>query len=205
MSHAPGREETVAEALALHDRYQQDVVERLGICPWARKARFEGRTRTHVILDPSAEASVLDAVLEAWVADGTVEVGFVILPRFRDGFSALERWGDALSERTASAFFAAAFHPDAPADAGPVRFFRQSPHPTVQLVRRTRLEEVRAQDPCHYADIFTLTLEDLRGSGPRKTAAAAVLDHNRRLLEQQGRDELLALFPRAPGTPEPKP
>lgn len=201
MSDDTGRGRFVAEALALHERYQREVVERFAICPWAKQARVSGRTRTHVVVDPVADRPELDQVVLAWAHDDCVDVGFVIVPEFEGGFDGLEAWGQDLAERMARVFLVAPFHPNAPPDAGPVRFFRQSPHPTVQLVRRTRLDEVRSRDPSHYADIFKLTLEDLRPGSVRKSAAAAVLDHNRRLLQTFGKKALARLLPKRGESP----
>lgn len=195
MSDDIARQAFVAEALALHDRYQRDVIEALAICPWAKHARVSGRTRAHVVADSIADERELEPVVRAWSDDQDVDVGFLILPRFEGGFEGLERWGQRLVDRVDKVFFSAPFHPAAPPDAGPVRFFRQSPDPTIQLVRRNRLEEVRAEDPPHYTDIFDLTLDDLQPGPARKTAAATVLDHNRRLLERQGRASLERRFP----------
>jgi hypothetical protein len=79
-------------------------------------------------------------------------------------------------------FLSAAFHPNAPQAAGVIRFLRQTPDPTVQLVRRSRLQEARAQDPPHYQDIFNLDLHALESGAPVRTVAAAVLAHNSRLV-----------------------
>ena len=66
--------------------------------------------------------------------------------------------------------------------------------PTIQLVRRSRLEEIRAQDPPHYTDIFDLDLRDLETDKPAHTVAASVLAHNDRLVERGGRAALLAII-----------
>jgi hypothetical protein len=64
----------------------------------------------------------------------------------------------------------------------------------VQLVRRARLEEIRAQDPPHYTDIFDLDLRELETGKAPRTVAASVLAHNERMLEREGRAEIRSIL-----------
>ncbi|MEM7435490.1 MAG: hypothetical protein AAF436_10090 [Myxococcota bacterium] len=194
IAHDEERQRVIAEAVRLQEKYQRDVIERFGICPWAKQTREAGRLRTHVVLELETERAAVHDVVARWVNDAAVDVAFVIAPNFSDGFEPLAQWGRDLAVNAGDTFYSAAFHPGAEPGAGVVRFFRQSPNPTIQLVRRTRLEEVRAQDPSHYADIFSLTLQDLEAGCPRKTTAAAVLAHNERVLETEGREALQSLM-----------
>ena len=171
----------VRDALARHRRYQEGVVERYAICPWAKSARQAGRVRAHVV--PSVvDPSDLEPIVDEWAREQTCDVGFIIVPTFDAGIHAFERWTAEVGELRGDTFLSAPFHPDAPPDSGVVRFLRQTPDPTVQLVRRVRLEEVRAQDPPHYQDIFTLDLDALDAKSAPKTVSEAVLDHNTRLV-----------------------
>ncbi|MEM7138331.1 MAG: DUF1415 family protein [Myxococcota bacterium] len=194
IAHDEQRQRVIAEAVRLQEKYQRDVIERFGICPWAKQAREAGRLRAHVVLERETERAAIDDVVARWVSDPEVDVAFVIAPNFSDGFEPLAEWGRDLTRTAGDAFYAAAFHPGAEPETGVVRFFRQAPNPTIQLVRRTRLEEVRAQDPSHYTDIFSLNLRDLEAGCPRKTTAAAVLTHNERVLETEGREALQSLL-----------
>jgi hypothetical protein len=61
------------------------------------------------------------------------------------------------------------------------------------LVRRSRLEEIRAQDPPHYKDIFELDLQSLEATKPASSVAASVHAYNQRTLEREGRAGLQAI------------
>jgi len=178
------------EALRLHERYHRELIERFSVCPWARPARAGGRTRAHVVTEASCSPEELAPVLARWADDETVEVAFVIVPRFTAGADAFSDWVTSIGEQKKNVFLTAPFHPDAPASSGSIHFLRQTPDPTVQFVRRTRLEEIRAQDPPHYADIFNLDLHQLESGNPPRAVAASVLAHNERMIEREGRAEL---------------
>jgi len=188
------RERLAREAIRLHDRYQLELIERFALCPWARHAREANRTQTHVVLDAPCLPDELAPVLERWDTDQSVDVAFVIAPKFGDGPEAFARWAASLAALLDDRFLSALFHPGVDQTAGSVRFFRQTPDPTVQLVRRARLEEVRAQDPPHYKDIFTLNIKDLQADRAPKTVAASVIEHNQRVLDREGRDTLQAIL-----------
>ena len=178
------------EALRLHERYHRELIERFSICPWAKPARAEGRTRAHVVTDAKCKLVDLAPVLAAWADDLAVDVAFVIAPRFAAGSDAFAQWATSLAEQQGDVFFAAPFYPSAAESAGSIQFLRQTPDPTLQLVRRTRLEEIRAQDPPHYADIFELDVQDLNAQKAPQSVAASVVSHNERTIEREGRAEI---------------
>ena len=193
MSEDPQGAELAREARALHRRYLIDLIERFSICPWAKAARTENRMRTHVIVEREASDDDLRSVVQGWAADDSIDVAFVIAPRFDGDYEAFTTWSEALGALGGDAFLSAPFHPSPPEPAGTIRFLRRTPHPTVQLDRRARLEEIRAQDPPHYTDIFELDLRDLeRGKPPARTVAASVLTHNERLLSTESAPHLQA-------------
>ena len=180
----------IDEVVESHERYLVEVVERFGLCPWAKQTRLQNRMRTHVVRGDALCLGVLEPVLEDWARDEAMDVGFVIAPRFGGGFDALARFGEHLTDSCGGRFLSAAFHPDASATAGAVRFFRQAPHPTLQLVRRVRLEALRAQDPPHYKDIFSLVPADLEPGAPAEPIATSILARNRQTLDRRGRADL---------------
>ena len=190
MNRAEPREALIREALRLHERYHRELIERFSVCPWAKAARLEGRTRTHVVTETSCSAAELAPLVGAWAADERVDVAFVIVPRFSSGCDAFAEWVSSLAEQTNEVFLSAPFHPAAPDEAGSVQFLRQTPDPTAQLVRRSRLEEIRAQDPPHYKDIFELDLQNLEATKPASSVAASVHAYNQRTLEREGRSQL---------------
>ena len=190
MSAGRSRAPLVDEVVESHERYLVEVVERFSLCPWAKQTRLQNRMRTHVVLGDALCLEALGPVLEGWARDETMDVGFVIAPHFGGGFDALARVGEDLTDSFGGRFLSAAFHPNANANAGAVRFFRQAPHPTLQLVRRARLEALRAQDPPHYKDIFTLVPADLEPGAPVEPIAASILARNRQTLRRRGRADL---------------
>ena len=178
------------EAIRLHERYQRELIERFAVCPWAKPARIEGRIPAHVVTSASCSPEELAPILAAWAGDHAVDVAFVIAPRFTAGPDAFADWATSLAEQQGSVFLTAPFFPSAAPCAGSIQFLRQTPDPTVQLVRRKRLEEIRAQDPPHYADIFELDVQDLKTMRPPQSVAASVVSHNERMLAREGRAEI---------------
>lgn len=194
MSPENRRDALARQALRLHRRYQHEVIERFSICPWAKPARSEDCVRAHVVVDARCAVEELEPLVDDWAADETAEVAFIIAPRFEAGPEAFAKWTDEVGALRADVFFSASFHPEPPQPTGTIHFLRQTPDPTVQLVRRARLEEIRAQDPPHYTDIFELDLRELQTNKASKTVAASVLAHNDRLVQREGRAAIQAII-----------
>jgi hypothetical protein len=167
------------EAVRLHRRYQVEIVQAYGLCPWADRATAEGRVRERVILAATAEGAVapsLDAIT-AWMADQAVDVAFLVYPRlamrrvaFHD-FAACVRDADATRHVLGQVpFVSAAFHPEAEPDtADPERlipFLRRTPDPTLQLLRASTLDGIRsgASQGTQFLDIKSLEAA-LSGTG----------------------------------------
>ena len=184
------REVLAREALRLHERYQRELIERFSVCPWARPARLGGRIRAHVVTEAWCSPAELRPLLSRWAADETIDVGFVIAPRFTAGAQAFSEWVASMGDQLSEVFLTAPFYPNAPESAGAIHFLRQTPDPTAQLVRRTSLQEIRSQDPPHYTDIFDLDLRDLEAEKAPRTVAASVLAHNERMIAREGRAQL---------------
>mgnify|MGYP001822967980 CR=1 FL=1 len=182
MSPENPRDRLRREARRLHQRYLTEVVERFSICPWAKAARLHDRMRTHVVTDRCSAVDTLRPVIEDWAGDDRVEVAFVIVPLFAGTREAFASWASTVASLREDVFLSAPFHP-AP-EARTIPFLRRTPDPTLQLVRRARLDVVRAHDPPHYQDIFALDLSALERRGSAKTVAASVLAHNERLLAE---------------------
>lgn len=178
------------EALRLHARYHSELIERFSVCPWARAARVEGRARAHVVTHVFCSAKELAPVLAGWADDHSINVAFLIAPRFTGGPDSFAAWARSIGAQQDGVFLTAPFYPFAAESAGSIQFLRQTPDPTVQLVRRSRLEEIRAQDPPHYRDIFDIDLETLNGTKAPQSVAASVVSHNERMLEREGRAEI---------------
>ena len=194
MSPENPRAALTREAIRLHRRYQAELIERFSVCPWAKPARADGLLCTHVVIEAPCDPPALATVVDGWASDLRAEVAFVIAPRFDGDAPAFATWAEAVGELRSDVFFAASFHPDVGDTSSAIRFLRQTPDPTVQLVRRTRLEQIRAQDPPHYTDIFELDLRQLDGGRSPRTVSTSVLAHNERLFAREGRATLQAII-----------
>ncbi len=148
-----------SEALRLHQRYEIEIVEACGLCPWAERARLDGRVKPHVVLGhrEAAYQESLDRMMEL-AEDSSLEVAFLIYPRIDLGRAPFDVFVSRLREADASRhplgripFMMAAFHPDAAPDLShPERlipFLRRTPDPTLQLIRGEVLDRVRGRTP----------------------------------------------------------
>ncbi len=146
------------EAVRVYERYATEVVEAFLLCPWARRARQDGRVRTCVIteVEPSVQV-VIDQMNEIF-GDACIEVGLILLPRVRFDRNEFRRFAslvraDHEARHAASRVVGppplamAAFHPHAEPDldsaARLVSFLRRTPDPTIQVVRQAALASVR--------------------------------------------------------------
>lgn len=160
-----GQAPSEAAVQAVHERYQVEVVEGLGLCPFARRSRELGRVHrpTYIAVDdqdcvePRKVAEDLAALIRAHADTEIVLLTFPVPPahpwrdpaRFEAFLKALRPIWDALAP---SEFFMVAFHPELrpPADRplnrdSLVSLLRRSPDPVIQCVNATILEDVRAQ------------------------------------------------------------
>lgn len=148
---------------AVHDRYLVEIVEELGLCPFARRSRELGRVHRPLVwvdgAHPSAHAVAqrLAAIARAHTDVEIILVTFVV--------AAGDPWHDAESfaaftpELRAAyesiggpRFFMVPFHPGFPAHASAsarpeslVPAIRRSPDPVIQCVHAEVLERARAQ------------------------------------------------------------
>jgi hypothetical protein len=148
------------EAARLHRRYLVEIVEELGLCPWARRARLDGRLRQHVSLAREADAALAETTeaVERVAADEGIDVAFVIFPSLEVSRRAFDDVTARVIEAEAARhplgavpFMIAAFHPDAPPDTKSaerlIPFLRRTPDPCLQLVRARVLDSVRERTP----------------------------------------------------------
>lgn len=202
-------EEWVREAERLHRRYLMEIVEAYDLCPWAQRARTEGRTRISVVLE-GEEQAVAPSIssLDRWALEG-VEIGFIVFPRLRldrlefDRFVSHLRSSDAERHPLGKVPFAlAAFHPEALPDvADPERlipFLRRTPDPCVQAIQMATLERVRRGAPAgtQFIDVASLDAivsEEAVVPSLRDRIARANLDTVRRAGVQALRSHLDAI------------
>ncbi len=147
------------EATRVHLRYQIEIVEACGLCPWAEKSRLDGHVRVFVLFetDPSCVDPSVEAMASLSAAED-VEVAFLIYPLLEltrlefEAFASRVRATDATKHEVGRIpFVSAAFHPEAAADVTQaerlIPFLRRSPDPTIQLIRGAMLEKVRGPAP----------------------------------------------------------
>lgn len=150
---------------AIHDRYQREVVEGFGLCPFARRSRELGRVHRPVFMvDPERPLDpreVIDRLARLIAEHDDVEIVLLTfaLPPAHRWFDAarFERFLVELREVWQSVdrprdFYMVAFHPclKAPADRSVtadslVPLLRRSPDPVIQCVDASMLDRVRKQ------------------------------------------------------------
>lgn len=196
----------VATTLRIYERYALEVVEALNLCPWAEKARRTGRVAPRVLLQRDAALEPSLALVRELAADPATEIALLLFPRFDPGRRAFDRFVAALREADEPhwelgqvPFAMAAFHYDAPLDATRaerlVPFIRRTPDPTIQLVRRTVLDEVRKgpAEGTQFIDLSTFSLEQLPPADQR-SLRERIATQNQERLERFGYQRFDALL-----------
>jgi hypothetical protein len=201
-------EELIREALRIYRRYATEIVEGLGLCPWAERARLEGRTREQVVLLQSPrdyEAAALEVTSEL-AADPMAEIGLVIFPELELGRLPFEQLVARIRERDAARyplgetpFAMAAFHPDSGADLSDaerlIPFLRRSPDPTIQLVARSVLDRVRGNsaEGTEFVDLTTTNPTTLL-SETKRPLRQRIAQANLQTVSALGVDEVEAIL-----------
>lgn len=150
-------ERLAREATRLYERYAVEAVERFDLCPWASRARRDGEVRTEVLLgrEPADLEPTLSAITTLAACE-SVTVGILLFPNlivgrldFEHFLRRLRQADTARHDLGGVPFAMAAFHPDASLDLTDadrlIPFIRRTPDPTLQLVRRSALEALRAR------------------------------------------------------------
>ena len=80
MSTDLDRDALRAETLRIHARYEREIVEAIGFCPWAQKTREQGALHVEVLLDDRSDvAAVVEAALEL-ERNPACTVGLLVFP-----------------------------------------------------------------------------------------------------------------------------
>ena len=134
-----------------------ELVEAFDICPFARGARTSGALKREVLLDERADPAASLKLLDELAADERVVVAILIYPRLGASLAAFEQFlvelrrAEELRRGGRSPFVTALFHPalrwSAATPSQLVTFFRRSPDPSIQFVRFSALEALRAAAP----------------------------------------------------------
>lgn len=150
---------------AIHDRFQREIVEGLGLCPFARRSRELGRVHRPLFVVPDqrelAAEPVARALAELVAAEPDAEIVLLTFPvppghRWGDpaAFEAFlvrlrEAWSQLPPPRP---FYLVSFHPrlsvpdDRPLTPDSlVSLLRRSPDPVIQCVDAQVLDRVRRQ------------------------------------------------------------
>jgi hypothetical protein len=142
------------EALRLHRRYQEEIVEGCGLCPWAARAVVRVRVLHQVDLNVTPTLTTISELSK----DEDAEVALLIFPRLQEARLPFERFVASVRESDARRhplgeipFVMAPFHPNAAPDmTEPERlipFLRRSPDPSIQLLRSSVLDRIRSGIP----------------------------------------------------------
>lgn len=190
--------------MRLYRRYQVEVVEECGLCPWAPRARLDGKVRERVLLQRGgADVGATIAAIHAMVGDAGAEIVLLIFPRIGLNRAEFERFVARVQEADASAhplgaipFVFAAFHPQAEPDLSDaerlVPFLRRTPDPTIQLLRTAAVDSVRAGTPqgTQFLDIRRLDEDSVSGPPLRQRIARS----NLATVTRMGVDRMTALI-----------
>lgn len=161
--------------LRVYERYAVEVVERFGLCPWARSARESGSVVLRVLFSANQHdfTESIAALAELHHTTSTSDIALVIYPLldldrlgFEDFVRRLRARAEAL-QPTLDAFAMAAFHPSAEPDLSHpdklVPFVRRSPDPTLQLVRKAALSAIKGlSSGTAFVDVSTLSALGLK-------------------------------------------
>jgi hypothetical protein len=198
---------TVSEAaLARNERYVREFVEAMRMCPFAKQCRETGKLHRRVVMELRDAQGAVKAV-EELPAD-SVEVALLIFPLARadgaesarafEAFAAGLREWMAREHRGNPPFHCVAFHPDLPRDLldahRAVRFIRRSPDPTIQLVRASVLDAVRAGREGGSTFIGQLSLEEALAAASPLSLSEQIAAADLETLQREGPDRVEALL-----------
>jgi hypothetical protein len=149
-----------------------EVVERFGLCPWARAARESGEVLLRVVFsdNPDDFDESLDALRELSRADEAPDIALFIYPLLDLDRLAFEDYTRRLRGRAEhgspklDAYAMAAFHPCAEPDLSHpdrlVPYVRRSPDPTLQLVKNSALSGIKGlASGTAFVDVSTLSVD----------------------------------------------
>ena len=160
-----------AQIHRIHDRYLVEVVEALGLCPFARRSRELGRVHRILFLADTGGPTPVQTAAAVASCVHQHDDAEIVLPTFVgseesiaeperfDGFVAAVR--EAFAEQSPQRWFMVGFHPglggpeardrDTDPHGRPltkdslVPLIRRSPDPVIQCVNATVLDRVRSQ------------------------------------------------------------
>lgn len=203
----PDWQRLTREVERVHTRYQREVVEAFGLCPWAKAARSGGQVNLRVSFITQADPREALRALDACMANPAIEIGMLLCPlldldslAFEHFVAEVRALDAARSPRGSQRVALAHFHPRATPDLTTpeklVPFLRRSPDPMIQAVRTEVLERVRGGEDqgTRFIDPAMLDLSALTAAGPSLPLAARVAQHNARQIQRIGIEQLEAVI-----------
>lgn len=190
-------EALVREARRIQLRYQREVVEAFGLCPFAAKARIDLVSSEAIVLDPEPTLDrVLPEVRELAYVDA-IEVAFIVFPRWKIDRVRLSRFVELLrsahqAEPSGLVMTMEGFHPDAAADTSSpgalVPFLRRTADPTIQLTRLSVLDRARAGvgGTTKYVDPTTIDVAALLAAPPERSLHQRISEANHQTVCRHG-------------------
>lgn len=175
-----------------------EVVEAFSFCPYAERAREDGRTRELVVLEALPTDAEVGGLIELAAADAQIEIGLVLLPRLALSRTKLGRWVEVLRKQHAArhdgipVLAIEGFHPDAEPDTSSAErltpFVRRTPDPTLQLTRLEALEKVRRGTPTGtaFVDPSAIDLDALREQMKKRPLHERIADMNLETVKTRG-------------------
>lgn len=146
MLEAPPDDPRAQTVRRLLERYLIEVVEELGLCPWAHAARVRGELEVVVGLGAQCSGEEAEAACRRALARPGAAVVMLVLPELVGGARAVDALRNELARRLPEAGVAA-FGPHAKGSldsaAKLVPLLRGSPDPMLQLVPFSLLDSVR--------------------------------------------------------------
>lgn len=169
------REDLTHATLKVYERYAVEVVEHFGFCPWARAARESGNVRLSVIFSANQDdfSESLEGLCDLHDDAEDADIALFIYPLLDldrlpfEGFVRRLRGSAEMRRPPLDAFAMAAFHPAASVDTTDpdrlVPYVRRSPDPTLQLVRKSALSEIKGlASGTAFVDVSSLSLASLK-------------------------------------------
>ncbi|MEO7091676.1 MAG: hypothetical protein ABI175_00410, partial [Polyangiales bacterium] len=80
------------EAERVYLRYAIEIVEALGFCPYAQRARLEGQVALRVMHDVTLDEEHACATIDAVAADAHIDIGLLVYPRLEIDRLGFERF-----------------------------------------------------------------------------------------------------------------
>jgi hypothetical protein len=199
------------EARRVFDRYSRELIEGYNLCPWAQKAREEGRVLVEVWVGEKPPVSAVSERVSDVGYANDADIAFFLFPESTLERAAFERYvGDVqqayrtLRGQAGTDMALVPFHPVAEADTSAshrlVPLIRRTPDPTIQAIRLDVLERLRqGRDRVkRYVPPEAAWLDALKQESPasegRRPLHESVGEHNLATVTRVGVEAIVALL-----------